>query len=388
LPSLDVEGERPRSALQPTPQLRAWLELFYDLVFVAAILVLSDAVAHLEPPNRVIWVAAVFVALWCVWLQTTLFTNVFRVQDITHQVLVLAQMFVVILVTMEAHEGVVHDAVALSITYGALIAIVAVMYWRAARAGGQGAHYAATRSYFLLASAIVFGVAAVVPVGRGLVWIIALALSFGPFRWQPRSDADRIPDLDEHHLAERMGALTIIVCGEAFVKVAIVVSQGAIEDVDIVALAFQFVLTFAIWLSYFVDFPEAGFRRSRLTAWTLLHLVVQLGIAASAVGVSEIIRTEPFEHLPATTILAVTAALATVYLALGLLGLCTRRVPVRPLFVLRVSTSVALVVVGMAAWLIPWVDLVEGVAALTVVAVVHAVIGARLDAQTSVPDPA
>jgi low temperature requirement protein LtrA len=384
LPSLDVERQRPRSALQPTPQLRAWLELFYDLVFVAAILVLSDAVAHLESPNRVMWVVAVFVALWCVWLQTTLFTNVFRVQDMTHQVLVLAQMFVVILVTMEAHEGVVHDAIALSLSYGALIAIVAVMYWRSARDGGAGARYAATRSYFLLASAVVFGVAAAVPVVRGLVWIVALILSFGPFRWQPRSDVDRIPDLDEHHLAERMGALTIIVCGEAFVKVAIVVSQGAIEDVDIVALAFQFILTFAIWLSYFVDFPEAGFRRPRLAAWIVLHLVVQLGIAGSAIGVSAIIRTEPFEHLPASTILAITAALAIVYLALGLLGLCTRRVPVRPLLVLRLSTSVALGVVGVAAWLIPWVDLVAGVAALTVVAVIQAIIGARLDAQTTV----
>ncbi len=250
-------------------------------MFVAAILVLSDAVAHLEPPNRVMWVVAVFVALWCVWLQTTLFTNVFRVQDMTHQILVLTQMFVVILVTMEAHEGVVHDAIALSLSYGALIAIVAIMYWRSARDGGAGARYTATRSYFLIASAVVFGVAAAVPVVRGLVWIVALVLSFGPFRWQPRSDVDRIPDLDENHLAERMGALTIIVCGEAFVKVAIVVSQGAIEDVDIVALAFQFVLTFAIWLSYFVDFPEAGFRRPRLAAWIVLHLVVQLGIAAA-----------------------------------------------------------------------------------------------------------
>jgi hypothetical protein len=44
------------------------------------------------------------------------------------------------------------------------------------------------------------------------------------------------------------------------------------------------------------------------------------------------------------------------------------------------------VAVGVASWLIPSVDLVEGVAALTVVAVVYAVIGVRLDAQTEVGD--
>jgi low temperature requirement protein LtrA len=334
----------------------------------------------------VVWVIAVFVALWCVWLQTTVFTNVFRVQDMTHQVLVLGQMFVVILVTMEAHEGVIHDAVALSLTYGALVGSVAVMHWRAARSGGTEARYAAARSYFLVASAILFGVAAAVPVGRGVLWVVALMVSFGPFRWQQRWRVDHIPDLDESHLTERMGALTIIVCGEAFVKVAIVVSEGAIENVDVVALAFQFVLTFAIWLSYFVDIPEAGLRRPRLVAWTVLHLVLQIGIAGTAIGVSAIIRTEPFEHLPASTILAISATLATVYIALGLLALCTWRIPVRPLLVLRLSTSVVLIVVGVAAWLIPWVDLVEGVAALTVVAVVHAVVALRLGSQTTVAD--
>ena len=46
-----------------------------------------------------------------------------------------------------------------------------------------------------------------------------------------------------------------------------------------------------------------------------------------------------------------------------------------------------MVVVGIAAWLIPWVDLAEGVAALTVVAIVHTVIGVRFDDRTEVLEP-
>ena len=86
--------------------MSVWLELFYDLVFVAAILVLSDAASHLHDGVRVARVVAIFVALWSVWLATTLFTNRFRVNDIKHRLLVLAQMFVVVLVAMEAHAGV------------------------------------------------------------------------------------------------------------------------------------------------------------------------------------------------------------------------------------------------------------------------------------------
>jgi hypothetical protein len=38
--------------------------------------------------------------------------------------------------------------------------------------------------------------------------------------------------------------------------------------------------------------------------------------------------------------------------------------------------------------LVPWVDLAEGVGALTIVAIAHAAIGVRLDNETEVVEPA
>jgi low temperature requirement protein LtrA len=132
--------------------MTAWLELFYDLVFVAAILVLSTAVSQLDHPVRVAWVGAVFVSLWWIWLLTTMFTNRFRVQDMTHRLLVLAQMFLVILVAMEAHAGVVRDGAYLSATYAALMGTVAIMYARRGRSGHANARYAKARSRWLAAA--------------------------------------------------------------------------------------------------------------------------------------------------------------------------------------------------------------------------------------------
>jgi low temperature requirement protein LtrA len=304
----------------------------------------------------------------------------------THRVLVLVQMFAVILVTMQAHEGVIREAEYLSVTYAVLLGTVAIMYWRCARHGGDGARYARARSTCLITAAVVFAVSAALPGARGVVWAAAIALSAGPFRVARTSEATPVPPLDENHLIDRMGVLTIIVCGEAFVKVAIVVSAGAIEEVDVLALAFQCILTFAIWLSYFEDIPHAGLRRSRLFAWMALHLVLQLGIAGTAIGVSQFIRTDPFDPLATSEILAITGSLATVYLALALLSLCTRRVPVRHLLVLRLVTCVAVAAVGLTAWLLPSIDLVVGVAALTLVAIVHALLAVRLDAETTVAD--
>ena len=364
----------------PAAQLTAWLELFYDLVFVAAILVLSSAISHLHQPGRVAWVVAVFASLWWVWLQTTLFTNRYSVDDMTHRILVLVQMFLVILIAMEAHEGVVRDGAYLSLTYAGLLTTVVLMYARRARTHARGAPYARHRAYYLGASAAVFLVAAAVPGIRGAVWAVAIVIGLGPF------GARDAPALDEHHLLERLGALTIIVCGEAFVKVAIAVSIGTVEGVDVISLAFMFILTFAIWLSYFQDIPFAGLRPNRLTGWLACHLVLQLGIAGTAIGVARLVKAEPFDHLPASEILDITATLAAVYLGLALLGLCTRRVPARPTLLLRIATCVATVIVGTVAWAVPWIDLVEGVAALTVVAVVHVTLSVRLNRRTRVVD--
>jgi hypothetical protein len=65
-------------------------------------------------------------------------------------------------------------------------------------------------------------------------------------------------------------------------------------------------------------------------------------------------------------------------------GACTRRRPIEPLFVLRITTAVVVALVGFGAWKIAWIDLAEGVAMLTLVAIVHAVLVTRLRARTVV----
>ena len=73
-----------------------------------------------------------------------------------------------------------------------------------------------------------------------------------------------------------------------------------------------------------------------------------------------------------------------VYLGLGGIGLCTRRRPATPLFLLRVGTAAVVIVAGLAAWQLPWFELLEGVAMLTVVAVAHAFAVPYLRAETEV----
>jgi low temperature requirement protein LtrA len=169
-----------------------------------------------------------------------------------------------------------------------------------------------------------------------------------------------------------MGAFTLIVCGESFVEVALSVSSATLGRVDIVSLTFEFVLVFALFTGYFEDIPAAGVNQRLFGWWASLHLVAQVCIAATAIGASKLTDLSTGRRLPDVEILKLTLPLTLLFVALGALGACTRRRPVRRLLVTRLVTAGAIAVVGVVAWWIPWIHMVEALPMLTVVAIVQA----------------
>jgi hypothetical protein len=139
-----------------------------------------------------------------------------------------------------------------------------------------------------------------------------------------------------------------------------------------------------LWASYFEDIPFAGVDQRRFASWISCHLLTQLGIAGTAIGVSKLVALGFFDHLPAEDILEIMATLCLVYVGLAGIGVSTRRRPRRPLLLLRLGTALVVAVIGLVAWKAPWFELLEGVAMLTVAALVHAFLVARFRAQTEV----
>ena len=364
-------------------QIVVWLELFYDLVFVAAILVLSTAVSHVADATRVLWLVGVFVGLWWIWFSTTLYMNRYHSSDVVHRVLLLAQMLVVAFVSLEAGAGVRHDQDWLGGTFSVLILLVAAMYWHASRTAAEHRHFARNMARLHALSGLLLLLS--VPFSETVQLIltaVAFAVLLVPAVVRAARPAD-FPPLDQHHLVHRMGEFTIIVCGESFVKVAIV-SSGALEGINAVTLTFQFVLTFALWASYFEDIPHAGIEDSRLGPWVAFHLLAQLCIAGVAIVVSKLVDFGLLTHLSDVEILEVTVLLAGFYASMAVIGWSTRRRPIGPLLRLRVFTALAVLVAGSASWAIPFVHLTETVVVFTIIAIGHAFLVARLRARTEV----
>ena len=261
------------------------------------------------------------------------------------------------------------------------------MYFRAARLGESSDNGYAVRLAVLNAvSAACFFVAVLLPEsarlilsGASLVLLVIPSIII-------LQRVNDFSDNDEKHLADRMGAFTLIVCGESFVEIAISVSGATIDRVDVVALVFEFILVFALFTSYFDDIPAAGLNQRLFGGWASLHLVAQICIAGTAVAASKLVNIDTSHRLPDIEILWLTVPLPILYLALAGIGVCTRRRPVGPLAVARVLTAVAVAVAGVAAWWIPWIHLAEALPILAAIAVIHAFVAVRLRARTLVID--
>ena len=362
--------------------MSSWIEFFYDLIFVAAILIFSLAVAHVHPSSGIIWIVLVFAASWWAWFTTTACANRFHMADLPHRLLLLFQMLIIVLMAMEARVSVLGDSTILAVEYGVLLLTIALVAFRASRLGGSDAGYAKRLTILNAGAACFFFVSAGLPESwrlavTAVVLALLVTLSFVLLHRVKHFSAD-----DEQHFVERMGAFTLIVCGESFVDIAISVSGNTIDKVDVVSLIFEFLLVFALFTSYFEDIPAAGLNQRRFGWWGGLHLVAQICIAGTAVSASKLIDLRTSHRLPDVEIIRLTVPLAILYLALAGIGACTRRRPIAPLAVARAATAAVIVFVGLLAWYIPWIHLAEALPMFTVVAIIHVIVVMRLRPKT------
>ena len=73
-----------------------WLELFFDLCFVAAFAALADGLHH-DPTMQGLWhFALLFVPVWWAWMEFTWFATAWDNDDLFHRLAMLLAMLLVI----------------------------------------------------------------------------------------------------------------------------------------------------------------------------------------------------------------------------------------------------------------------------------------------------
>jgi low temperature requirement protein LtrA len=272
-----------------------WLELFFDLVFAAAVAEVSGVLGSNYTLSGMVEFGFLFLMIWSAWVGHTLFSSRFDTDDGVQRLLTLAQMFAVAVMAVNA-EGPLggRTSAGFAAAYGGMRLVLAAQYLRAQHR--QPGDLAGRFARLVGAGAVLWLLGAVMPRSPGLLlWGLALALDLAtPWLLHDRSG------LRPHHpahLPERFGLFTLILLGESLAAMMAGMKQHEYWSAPAAATAIAgILLAFGIWWSYFHGIRAADPRPVRSARDALLqqrciwaHLPLCFGIALTAVGVEHLI---------------------------------------------------------------------------------------------------
>ena len=308
-----------------------WLELFFDLVFAAAVAQVASPLRadySLEGLGRF---ALLFIMIWWAWTGHAVFSTRFDTDDGVQRGLTLLQMFGVAVMAANARDALdSRSSAGFAAAYAVLRFVLVFQYFRARQVAG--ARQLATR-YLVghgLAAALWLTSALVPTPARYVLWGIAFALDLGT-PWLAVRESLAVPP-DAAHLPERFGLFTLILLGESVIAVMHGIEHQEYWSVVAASTAFSGMgVAFAIWWWYF-DVARATAERPvrshadavRLHLWSFAHLPLYLGLVVAFVGIQLVVSVAPEPALDARQMVILIASLGVVVVSLGAITRASR----------------------------------------------------------------
>lgn len=305
-----------------------WLELFYDLIFVASFIQLGNGLGHNVSVGAYLGFCAVFVPLWMAWTGFTYFSNRYTINDFTHRLIVFGQMFSVGAMAVTAPDVLKNNPQKFALAYAFAQTMVALLYWRAHRTQKIGRGYSRYWGSVFGFGALLWTVAAFVPppLCYGL-WAVGMGMLLAsPFSKQSRLLAQRYPQ-DNEHLSERYGLLTLIVLGESFVKVLAGLDDGNFGWSAIGQASLALLITCCLWWIYFDDVAGSKLKKEHLAPmiWLYAHIPLQIGLIAVGVGIKKAVVFDLAGTAPEKYRWLLCASLALALLSVSIIDSVTER---------------------------------------------------------------
>jgi low temperature requirement protein LtrA len=303
-----------------------WAELFYDLVFVAAVAQVGAVLAHDYSVAGLGRYALMLAVIWWAWNGYAMYATRFVAGDRVDQSLTGLQMVAVIFLAANA------DGTLDSTSTAGFFAAYAVMrlglmlqYLRAVTIPAARPLASESAIGIGVAAAVWLCSAATPAPWRYGVWTVAAAIEIGAAVRASRFVSALPPNA--HHLPERFGLFTLILIGESIIAIMKgIQSQPEWSLAAASAALLGIGLIFGLWWWYFDGAAAAAHQPirdaadvRRFTVWNYVHLPAYLGLAATSVGIEHIVKAGGGEPLHGAEAWILCAAATAVMLALVVL---------------------------------------------------------------------
>jgi low temperature requirement protein LtrA len=291
-----------RSSLLVPPRLRTpregeerhatWLELFYDLVVVAAVSQVTHALSEDHSALGMLVFAGLFIPVFWVWAGHTVYATRFDTDDLVYRLLTFLQMFAVVGMAVGTHHAAAGQTRAFSLAYlGARIILLALLA-RAGRHVPAARPFIGTYLWGFGAGAALWALSIVMPAPqRYVLWGASLTLELA-VPWQVWRSMHPSAAVSPSHIPERFGLFTIIVLGESISAVVRGLAGRHWEAPAVVVSALGFGIGVCVWWIYFRHLERAIGRVKMGSGQPYMysHIPLVAGIVVMGIGIEHAIR--------------------------------------------------------------------------------------------------
>lgn len=275
-------------------------ELFFDLVFVFALIQLSHTLAEDFGTTAIIEAAILIFALWWLWINTTWLTNLLNTEKEIVRLLLFAMMFGGILLAIAIPDAFAEQGMVFAIIYSAMQIGRTCFALYVFKSVDDENYRIFTRIAVWLVFASLFWFAGALSElhMRILLWSLAIVVEYaGPLAkyYVPGLQIGRKEKLglSGEHLAERCALFVIICLGETILTTGRTAAEHMNSSLTFLVFFCAFSTTVLMWWIYF-DYAQArvsdkvdGAPETEKIAQTLFnycHLPIVAGIILTAVG--------------------------------------------------------------------------------------------------------
>jgi low temperature requirement protein LtrA len=326
-----------------------WLELFFDLCFVAAVAALATGL-H-ESPNAfgLLRFIGLFVPVWWAWMGFTWYATAFDSDDGVFRLTLLGAMLAVIGLSASLLNGSDRTLSGFVVAYAAMQGLLTFLFVRVRRhvpaARRLAGRYAVGDGLGVL---LWLGSLLAPPPHRYGLWAVGMTvllvtpiLAIQVLEWE---------SYESTHIPERYGLFTLIVLGESIVSVVSATARTGMNPESFLTGAAGFGIAACVWWIYFDFVKVAALSRENLVGafvWGYGHLLIFAGIAAAAVGVRLAVEGTAESHpLAGGARLVLGAGLASYLIAIAAIHVVTVQ---RLDGTARIRFAAALAVIALAA---------------------------------------
>ncbi|MGW3890659.1 low temperature requirement protein A [Micromonospora chokoriensis] len=295
------------------PRRVTLLELFFDLVYVVALALISRTMVEQLDWHSAGQALIMLAAVWWTWAITTLVTDLYDPERTEIKLLISAVMFGALLMTTAIPEAFNDRGFVFAGTYVAIHLGRGLFLMPTVRRQPQTQRRAARIFIWFVVSAIPWLIGAFVSgEARIICWTIALAIDYLGFRLAyPVPGLGVVPETQRNvtaeHLSERYQQFFIIALGDCILTIGTMFSLEHNEAENIAAFAVAFLTTLLLWRIYVHKSGEllpSAIKASELPSRFLFsapytHLLMIAGVVTTASGFHLVLHEPTGETPPA-----------------------------------------------------------------------------------------